>query len=431
MERSLSPELGSALKQSAMGVVQVSKKRKVSDSLFSTPVPSIENSSTSNSSSASASISFKSKSPLSDRLVDLPSLADSEEGLEWIGFEEDAAAEIWNNYSTRPDPQQNPYDLFKHVTGHLSRINLKPLSQSPPSVSMTTLGIKQNMQDAILDPDFSDVFRTQDLRYWLKDTLYVNYLVLKMALERSNRLEQTTLGKNKETPKRPNLQDSEFEFTKNLTILKEGLPKFPNHTILYKGKSTPELMLRRQGMIRADGSLNLDKLYSEPGGDFNARDPVHYWSPQKETAYKYRQYAANRSPYAETLVIEIQIPNEFLEPLHREILWFSPDWKEFVWLSKKKISIKKQPAKFDGFNKDADLIIGPICSSIPSAITMLEADEVQTAITEEDVMRISTGKASQWVFMKEDIIDRLAEILRGKMHIELYFPIARDPSKNK
>ncbi|KAF7133724.1 hypothetical protein CNMCM5793_005078 [Aspergillus hiratsukae] len=79
-------------------------------------------------------------------------------------------------------------------------------------------------------------------------------------------------------------------------------------------------------------------LCRHPGGDFNWGSIAHYWTvwtPQKETAAEYRQWATRRSPNADTCIIQIQIPQSFMQSLRIQDLWYSPNWKEYVWTWRK------------------------------------------------------------------------------------------------
>jgi hypothetical protein len=55
----------------------------------------------------------------------------------------------------------------------------------------------------------------------------------------------------------------------------------------------------------------------------------------KETAEEYRQSAARRSSNADTCIIQIQIPQSFIRSLRIQHLWYSPNWKEYVWTCRK------------------------------------------------------------------------------------------------
>ena len=52
----------------------------------------------------------------------------------------------------------------------------------------------------------------------------------------------------------------------------------------------------------------------------------------------------------------------------------------------------------------ADLIKGHIGTGVHSSITRIKKEEMQTKITEDNVLLISSGRATQWVFMQYDSI---------------------------
>jgi hypothetical protein len=143
-----------------------------------------------------------------------------------------------------------------------------------------------------------------------------------------------------------------------------------------------------------------------------------YWTPEAETAEEYRAWAARRCPWSDILVIRIQIPKTFIDSLRQQDLWYSKDWKEYVWHCRKKI---RPPEKFNSYWQagGVDMIKAHICTGVHSSITRIKKEEVQTKITEDNVLRISYGRATQWVFMQDDSIERLGAEIRGKIHIEV------------
>ena len=79
------------------------------------------------------------------------------------------------------------------------------------------------------------------------------------------------------------------------------------------------------------------------------------------------------------------------------------------------------PEKFNSYWQagGADLIKGHICTGVQSSITRIKKEEVQTKITEDNVLLIGSGKATQWASMQDDSIERLGAEIRGKIHIEI------------
>ena len=79
------------------------------------------------------------------------------------------------------------------------------------------------------------------------------------------------------------------------------------------------------------------------------------------------------------------------------------------------------PEKFNSYWQagGADLIKDHICTGVHSSTTRTKEEEVQTKITEDNVLLISPGTATQWDFMQYDSIKRLGAEIRGKINIEI------------
>lgn len=79
--------------------------------------------------------------------------------------------------------------------------------------------------------------------------------------------------------------------------------------------------------------------------------------------------------------------------------------------------------KFDYLRqpRQADIVRGPICSTISTHVVRIRKENVQSRISKDHVMRLPSGKkVSQWVFIQGDTIDQLAEQIRGKMHFIIF-----------
>jgi hypothetical protein len=101
--------------------------------------------------------------------------------------------------------------------------------------------------------------------------------------------------------------------------------------------------------------------------------------------------------------------------LRQQDLWYSRDWKEYVWYCRKKID---PPEKFNAYWQagGTDLIKGHICTGVSASITRIKREEVQK-ITKDNVLLINS-EATQWVFMQYNTTKRLGAEIRGKIHIE-------------
>lgn len=100
-------------------------KRKVSARLL-TPSDSDASGSVSSSSSGASSASLRLKgfiSPSSDKDFELPTDQESIAALEFMGFTQATAQEIYQRWETRPDPEQYPYSFLEHATGQFENRN--------------------------------------------------------------------------------------------------------------------------------------------------------------------------------------------------------------------------------------------------------------------------------------------------------------------
>jgi hypothetical protein len=416
-------------------IPSTSGKRKVSGALLTPPSSQGR---VSRSSSSSASVRFRSFNSSPDFTLDLPQSAISVAALEFIGFTAETAEDLFRRFASRPDPDINCYDLLDYVHGHTSILSTASYQYCPPAQAMTQIGLTQQMQDAILDPRFSTIFGTETFRFWIDDTLRINYLSLVQLLRRLKNHATGSIAKKKKA-KRAKLEGAfppkvlpsseQATTTATLNVMSEDhyLPKnfvtadepsevLEDHYVLYKAKAAPEM--GDPQWIQDDGSLEMNAIATYGGGDFNHANLASYWTPDAETAEAYRAWTARRCSWSDTWVIRIQIPKTFIDSLRQQDLWYSKDWKEYVWYCRKKV---EPPEKFNSYWQagGADLIKGHIYTGVHSSITRIKKEEVQTKITEDNVLPISSGRATQWVFMQYDSIKRLGAEIRGKIHIEI------------
>ncbi|CAG7995905.1 unnamed protein product [Penicillium salamii] len=421
-----------------------SGKRKVS-AAFSAPrsVSSSSTSSSSSSSSSSASVATHGFQPNVIRTFDIPLAEESVEVLEYVGFIPDVARLIYDRYYGRPSPSQNPDDLMAYVTAHLASLNRRQYDNMSHQEALADVGLTRQIQEAITDPRFSHIFGTQTLTYWAQDTVKVNYAALlrQQKLLQSHAIKRIAHKKKHKRPRHePNREDQgpseqepvtatidmtprDFQFPEAYVMVQPDANILADHISLFKGKAYDELQPAGD-IIESDGTVNLRPLNTLGGGDFNSDFNAQYWTPEYETAEEYRKFAERRSARADTCIIHIQIPRPFIDSLRMENLWYSPNWKEYVWTCRRQAP---PHSKFDHLQPgQADIVRGPICSTLSTQLVRIRREDVQSHITEDNVMRLRSGrKASQWVFVHRDVIGRLAQQIRGKMHFIIFEAAAR------
>lgn len=438
----LSPEETRALEEDHVVLPSPAHgKRKVSAALLAPPPNQDSNYSSSSysgstSSSSATSVRFRSFNSSRAHTIDLPESIYSVAALEFIGFTTETASEILARFNSRPDPAQCPDDLIDYVIAYPLWLTSAPFQHYSLTEGMTALGLNQQLQDALTDPRFSTIFWTETAVYWIKDTLRINYLTLIQLQSRlSNHATRSLLKK----PRRgsleavfqpaaaaaPPLQTEPPTATLTMTSEDHNLPKtyvtvqtagpvLQDHYVLYKATAATEM----GEWIQDDGNLDMQAIASLGGCDFNHKPFAWYWTLEAETAEIYRAWASRRCFWSDTWIIRIQIPTIFIDSLRQQSLWDSRDWKEYVWYCKKR---SVPPPKYDSYWKagGADLVKGHICTGVSSSVTRIKKEELQAKMTEENLVMISSGKASQWAFMNEATAERLAMEIRGKIHIDI------------
>lgn len=210
-----------------------------------------------------------------------------------------------------------------------------------------------------------------------------------------------------------NMTSEDHHLPKTYVTVQAASPILPDQCVLYKAKAAAEI--GEPQWIEDDGSHDLRATSSYSGCDFNWERSAWYWTPEVETAEQYRAWSSRRCSCSDTWVIRIQILMTFINSLRQSNLWFSKDWKEYVWHCKKKLP---PPAKYDLYCQ-GDLIKGHICTGVQSSVARIKKEEVQTRMTEENVLTTACGKATQWAFIRYDSAMRLGMEIRGKIHIEI------------
>ncbi|GAD92740.1 hypothetical protein NECHADRAFT_94396 [Paecilomyces variotii No. 5] len=379
-------------------------KRKVS-AVFSLP----SDSSISSSSSSSASVKIRDFNPSTTYTFDLPLDPDSVDALEWVGFVPSTAKEIFERYSGRPDPEQCPDSLVDYAFTHIAVLWERQCKNMSLRQAMTYIGINQQIQDAITNPEFSDIFWTQDLHYWVKDTLEMNFATLfsrqkllkNHAGRRLNRKKKQKRASLQEAfqhdePAQPqhvtatiNMTPQDFRFPAAHIAIDSKSTILADHVVLYKEKGFRDLKIPRT-IIENDGSIDLWSLRTTEGGDFNSREQAHYWTPEKDTAERYRKWAALRSPNTETCIIEIQISRDLLDSWKSAELWYSRDWRRYVWLCRQGKRVIDKEYEYLFKPDKVGVVKGHICTGVSEAIMEIREEDVESKMTED------TGHGYSW-----------------------------------
>lgn len=118
--------------------------------------------------------------------LDLPTDIESVAALEHLGLIRKVAGDVFERYAKRPNPQQNADGILEYAFGELNRLKAQlSLQDIPPRQVMNTLGISNELQNTLLNPRFTQLFESQTLLYWLKDSMRMRFKTLEQMCEES------------------------------------------------------------------------------------------------------------------------------------------------------------------------------------------------------------------------------------------------------
>jgi hypothetical protein len=202
---------------------------------------------------------------------EMPMTVISAEALEFIGFKQATAKTVYERFMNRPDPSINIDSFLDYATSQVQRIWVLKSANYTDREAMARVGLTINFQDRMLDVDFTAVYETETLLFWVIDTLKVAYTALEQMHERLKHRAKVikATATVSQTPEGHSLPDN-FISVETEPVL----PSLLEYVVLYRGKAAQEM--RGNPWIEDDGSVDMNVLLSAGGGDFNYRNPVHY-----------------------------------------------------------------------------------------------------------------------------------------------------------
>ncbi|TGO69032.1 hypothetical protein BOTNAR_0016g00270 [Botryotinia narcissicola] len=242
----------------------------------------------------------------------IPEFLESEETIEWLGWNPTKAAEIWNRWKEIQETEQDQGTIFEVeflqcALGHVYGRSFED-SSSDWEEHMRSWGISDELIDAIMDADFTDIRCTESAQHWVTDTIEIRYLSLERIKRESD---QRTIN---------------------------------NHT-----------------MNSSIASM------SEGATDFRGYGGALYFTPDYKVADHYRRYIRRRVHLTRALMIQLTLPNAWIEGLLPCVLEFGDLWKKLVHTS-------RQGNRLTGdmkYIRNLPLIIAPLAHSPNKAIARL------------------------------------------------------------
>ncbi|KAF7921072.1 uncharacterized protein EAE97_011340 [Botrytis byssoidea] len=316
----------------------------------------------------------------------IPEFLESEETIEWLGWNPTKAAEIWNRWKEIQETEQDQGTIFEVeflqcALGHIPGRSFEDGS-SDWEEHMRSWGISDELSDAIMDADFTDIRCTESAQHWVTDTIEIRYLSLERIKRESD---QRTINNH----------------TMNPSVASSAVPRYsrvPGLQTLFKAISTERLRY-------SDSKINIDSLVSEGATDFRGYGGALYFTPDYKVADNYRRYIRRRVGSTRALMIQLTLPNAWIEGLPPRVLEFGDLWKKLVHTS-------RQGNRLTGdmkYIRNLPLIIAPIAHSPNKAITRLET---WTEVGIQHVLKMPGQETLpvQYAFQVEDNFEEIEQI---------------------
>ncbi len=465
----LSKELAQFLEEEGLASPILNNKRKLSTSSLSPPssLPSRTVSTASHSdrdvSPANFAASFVSEE-IND--VEIPANLRSRETYSFLGFNNETAAKLWGRFVDAP--ADTPISFLDYAVSHIDENETHDACTASDDwdFCLKAHGINDKLRTAILLPEFADLRYTASCKYWIIDAIVMGYEELE-AMDEIIRLEAASLQCSRSRPgqKLPSMaspkgriprtdpipvrpHDSLSSTTPNPTVspfsqsighnsvssttLPEASSSDTPIPIITTSSSAPSAIDGHTMIWRATSRLKAKSFYDQvtqtislqaiatSPGDFSGDRSVTYWTTQKETADRYAQWCKRKMEVSVIAIIQVAVPNTFIESLTVEYLWFGDSekptntWKILVWHGRKGLSLPKEIR----YLEQRDLLIGHIASGVHAkCLHMIDA----TKIKESDVLTVEVDgeekRSIQWVFHTYNAKDAFAEKCAGKVWI--------------
>ncbi|KAH9217060.1 hypothetical protein DL95DRAFT_386889 [Leptodontidium sp. 2 PMI_412] len=355
----------------------------------------------------SGSLMFSEASSLSENSVDsgvslvrsfvIPEFMESVETLEYIGWGEEKATDIWARWEIVKQTESNEITFQQRFLEYaLSAIPDLKLEdrQEDWDAEMLNWGVGDELRAAIMDEAYTNIRLTESAQYWVKDTMEIRYLSLE-RLQRDSRMRaqisatSTNNATNNATDNRENPEVIPQVATSS-TI--------PGRLILYKAIAKDRV---GQGPT---GEISIESLVSGTPSDFRGvGGTTLYFTPNLEVAEHCRGYIRRRYNAAAPVMLELSVPNSFIEALPPYFLRFGDLWKEIVYTSRRGLLLRGDLKRI----YQLPLIIAPIACSQNRTISSL--DDYHQISSARHVLYVEDSEAIQYVFQGDTMLYSLEE----------------------
>ncbi|CAG8391456.1 unnamed protein product [Penicillium salamii] len=356
----------------------------------------------------------------SDCFVSIPEHLTSFATLEYLGYNRQTAARIWERWTNWPpgiikrqcDDFEDGIPFIEIAEGHLeAEPDTCDDNDSAWVECLDKYGMSNEFMQAIMDTKFRHIRLTKTCKFWAKDTLKLRYRALEEVQEASRQRERERAtqreashpGTNSpDPPAQRSISDSLRSVpwmspeTAMSSFATQVAANAPGITHLYRGMDKAWI----GGLFRDDGSINYGCLTTRSPADFSSRQADIYFGIDREVAVYYACYAKRRSESSAAVIVQVSLPNSVIETLAppdiQRVYWPTMEWKSLVLNCRQERKTPSQLRKY----RLAKLVIGSICNKPTKILAKMQSPN---EITERMVYKTTDGRlAVQYVFIGEE-----------------------------
>ena len=330
----------------------------------------------------------------------IPTVLESLETLEFLGFTSEAGKRILERFNNSLDLIEDPC-ILDYAKGQIRSFPDVGCPEDHWNSTMLVMGITQTLCDKILDPEFTNLRLTQNARYWVLDTIEAKFRFL-TSLDDANVLGQM---QKKQRHPQPQVQPSTTP----------SQPISATEVVLLKGGDCARLQKAIRLSTDSTDVNRIQNVASAPPGDFAGLEMALYFTQQRQFAYQYASYARTRlrtAPGDDPIpvgILHVVIPKELMTGgvhIDGEI------WREFVWNHKLQRPIPEDLRWVD----EANVVSGPVVRCSPAEFGKLVRGGMGYRALE--LLEVAGGElASQCSFKGANLMRKINQ--EGRFRIEI------------
>ncbi|KAL9118352.1 MAG: hypothetical protein Q9187_005106 [Circinaria calcarea] len=338
----------------------------------------------------------------SDYIVDIPEQLESVQTLRFMGFDEEAAGNIWTRWAELSKDPDFPDEFQTMADAYIGSIKVDAEDETDNwHAVLRQLGISKELIDVIMIPEYSDLRMTASAKYWLRDTFAMRFRSLLGMQQASTTRIRALMKERASRAQRQRKPGGTFSAGRDpIPNVQTGIatPNFtPGTTKLWRGGDQELINLARDQNTEAN-NLRTQDAYVRPT-DFQGRAPLLYFTLDRTTGVRYAKWAALKSNGLGALLY-MEVPNSVLQSMDPYTLQ-DDEWKQIVWHSRRSLA---WPDSLQ-FLKSRLLLIGDIATGKNQAYHKIAKWQ---DITEHHKLKRQDGDiertTTQYVFQDEEAL---------------------------